>query len=87
MKEAKFVVSTDSTADLYADEMKKLGVWVGPLTFTLEKNNVLTEHLDNFQTEQEYIDFYNKLRNGYVAKTSILSVQAHIDLFTQMSKA
>ncbi|MBP5651518.1 MAG: DegV family protein [Clostridia bacterium] len=87
MKEAKFVVSTDSTADLYADEMKKLGVWVGPLTFTLEKNNVLTEHLDNFQNEQEYIDFYNKLREGYVAKTSILSVQAHIDLFTSMAKA
>ena len=87
MKEAKFVVSTDSTADLYADEIKELGVWVGPLTFTLEKDNVLTEHLDNFQKYQDYIDFYNKLRNGYIAKTSILSVQAHVDLFTAMAKA
>ena len=85
--EPKFVISTDSTADLYLDEAKKLGVWVGPLTFTLEKDDVLTEHLDNFTTEQEYIDFYNKLRDGYIAKTSILSVQAHVELFTAMAKA
>jgi len=85
--EAKFVISTDSTCDLYADEIKELGVWVVPMTFTLEKDDVITEHLDNFKTEQEYIDFYNKLREGYVAKTSILGLQAHIDLFTAMAKA
>ena len=85
--EPKFVISTDSTADLYADEIKKLGIWVGALSYTLEKDNVLTEYLDDEYTEESHVAFYNKLREGYVGKTSILSVQAHIELFTAMAKA
>lgn len=81
-----FEISTDSNCDLYANEIKELGIYVGHLNYTLSKGNELTEHLDDFKDYQEYVDFFNKIRAGYVAKTSILSLQAHVDLFTQMAK-
>ncbi len=81
-----FAISTDSTSDLYAEEVDKLGVLVGRLSFTLNINNTLTEHTDDFKKYEEYVDYYNKLRKGAIAKTSILNLQAHIDLFTDMAK-
>lgn len=82
----KFAISTDSNCDLYADEIKDLGIYVGHLNYTIEKNKHLEEYLDEFTSRQQYVDFYNELRNGGVARTSILSLQAHIDLFTKMAE-
>ena len=82
----KFEISTDSTCDLYKDEVKELGIYVGRLNFTMEKNNNLNEYLDDFNSYEEYVNFYNELRKGAVAKTTILNLQAHIDLFTQMAE-
>lgn len=82
----KFAISTDSNCDLYADEIKDLGIYVGHLNYTIEKNKHIEEYLDEFTDHQQYIDFYNELRNGGVARTSILSLQAHIDLFTKMAE-
>lgn len=82
----KFAISTDSTSDFTAEEIEKLGLYVGHLYFTLSENNKLVERKDNFQEIDEYTDFYNQLRKGAIAKTSILNLQAHIDLFTKMAK-
>ena len=82
----KFAVSTDSNCDLFADEIKNLNVYVGHLSYTIEKNKKIEEYEDNFTEPQQYIDFYNELRNGGVARTSILSLQAHVDLFTKMAE-
>lgn len=82
----QFAISTDSNCDLYAEEIEKLGIYVGELTYTMEKGGELTEHLDNFKSYSDYVDFYNKLRDGWVARTSILNLQAHIDLFTKMAE-
>ena len=51
-----------------------------------DKNGKITERKDDFTNTQEYIDFYNDLSNGIVAKTSILNLQAHIDLFRKMAQ-
>lgn len=82
----KFAISTDSNSDFYADEIKKLGIYVGHLSFSIQKNKQIDEFVDDFTSHDQYVDFYNDLRNGAVAKTSILSLQAHIDLFSQMAK-
>ena len=84
MKE--FSISTDSTSDLTLQEVQDMKLYVGRLNFTINHNNQLNEYEDNFKSEQDYIDFYNKLREGAIAKTSILNLQSHIDLFTQMAK-
>ena len=81
-----FEISTDSNCDLYADEIKKYEIYVGHLNYTMSKGDELTDNLDKFTQYSQYVDFYNRLRNGYIAKTSILSLQAHIDLFTEMAK-
>lgn len=81
-----FEISTDSNCDLYAEEIKNLDIYVGHLNYTLSKGSELTDNLDKFEDYSEYVNFFNKIREGYVAKTSILSLQAHIDLFTEMAK-
>lgn len=82
----QFEVSCDSTCDLYCDEIKELGIDVSPLEYSLAKDEDLVLEQDNYKSKEQYFDFYNKLRNGYIAKTSILNVQAHVDLFTAMAK-
>ena len=82
-----YIISTDSTSDFYADEIEKLGLYVGKLNYSMTaKNGELTEYLDDFKSYDEYVDFYNKLRDGITSKTSILNLQAHIELFTQMAE-
>lgn len=82
----QFDISTDSTCDLYADEYQKLDVYVGKLNYTIEKKGDLNEYVDDFKCYDDYVNFYNELRLGGIAKTTILNLQAHIDLFTQMAE-
>ena len=83
----KFEVSTDSTCDLYANEIKELKLHFVPLTFTMEKNGKLEECLDNFKSYNDYVNYYNDLRAGGVSKTSMLNLASHIEHFTKMAEA
>lgn len=82
----KFEISADSTCDLYKDEAVKLGVYLGRLNFVIEQGKDTDEYLDDFSSYEEYVEFYQKLKGGAVARTSILNLQAHIDLFTKMAE-
>ena len=82
----KFEISSDSTCDLYFDEIKQYEIDVAPLDYVITKGDEVIEQKDNFKTKEEYYEFYNKLKNGYLAKTSILNLQAHIDLFTSIAE-
>ncbi len=80
-----FEVSTDSTCDLFVDEIQKLNIFVEPLEYNVSVGDNLEVELDNYTSQKQYFDFYKRLREGAIAKTSILSVQAHVDLFTKMA--
>ncbi len=83
----KFEISTDSTSDFYSDEIEKYKLYVGKLDFVkITKDGQTIECKDDFKSYKDYVDYYTDLSNGVVAKTSILNLQAHIDLFTQMAK-
>lgn len=82
----KFEVSSDSTCDLYADEIKKSNIHFVPLVYTMEKNDKLEEYTDNFKSYDEYVNYYNDLRKGYISKTSMLNLNAHIEHFTKMAQ-
>lgn len=82
----KYIISTDSTSDFYADEISQMGLYVGKLNYVINENGTLNEYLDDFKTPNEYVEYYNRLKAGGIAKTSILNLQAHIDLFTKMAK-
>ena len=83
----QFAISTDSTCDLYSNEIEQLDIRVGKLTYVVEKNDNVEEYLDDFKCYQDYVDFYNMLRMGAKSSTSILNLQAHIDLFMEMAKS
>ena len=83
----KFDISCDSNCDFYATEVAEFGLYVGRLNYTLTtKQGQITEYIDDFKSESDYFEFYDKMRNGIIAKTSILSENAHVELFTQMAK-
>lgn len=81
-----FEISTDSNCDLYAEEIKNLGIFVGHLNYTLDDGKQILDCVDKFETKEEYKHFFDELRSGKIARTSILSLQAHIDLFTEMAQ-
>jgi DegV family protein with EDD domain len=81
-----FTVSTDSTADLMPGFAEANDVWCVPLTFTVEKNGVFTEHKDNFKTLEEYSAFYQSLREGSYSRTAMLNLADHIEHFTKMAQ-
>lgn len=79
-----FAVSCDSNCDFYAQEYKNLDIYVGRLSYVLtSKSGELTDCVDNFSCEQDYLNYYDLLRAGTIAKTSILSEEAHYELFKQ----
>ena len=83
----KFIVSTDSTADLYADYAAENDVRIAPLTFTIEKEGVVTEYLDNFTEYAQYRDFYAQLRDKALPRTAMLNYEAHMRHFRAIAES
>ena len=81
-----FDVSTDSTSDLKKTYVEERGIWFVPLTFTMEKDGALEEYLDNFEKEEEYVAFYEKVSSGYFPRTAKLNYDAHMEHFTKMAE-
>lgn len=86
-KNTLFDVSTDSTADLKETYRKERNIWFVPLTFTLEKDGEIEEHLDNFSAETQYVEFFEKVSAGYFPRTAKLNYEAHMAHFTRMAEA
>ena len=76
-----FVISSDSTCDLYADYVKAQGIRIVCLSYIMEQNGALTEAPDDFQSYGEYVDFYRKLREGGFSRTSMLNYEKHFEHF------
>ena len=81
-----FTLSTDSTCDLYHDFIEENDIKFVPLTFTVEKDGTLEDHLDNFTQYQQYVDFYNELRTGGFSRTSMLNYESHYEHFLKLAK-
>ena len=82
----KFIVSTDSTCDLYAQYIREHDVKFVSLTYIVEKDGQFTEGLDNFTEYSQYVDFYRALREGAFSRTSMLNYQSHYTHFKKMAE-
>lgn len=82
----RFSLSTDSTCDLYHDFIVENDIKFVPLTFTMEKDGKMEDHLDNFTEYSQYVDFYNQLRAGGFSRTSMLNYESHYQHFLKMAK-
>jgi DegV family protein with EDD domain len=84
---ALFDVSSDSTCDLKKEYREKRNVYFAPLSFTMEKDGDIQMALDNFSSQDEYVSFYQKIREGAFPRTSKLNYAAHVEHFTKMAEA
>ncbi len=82
--EKSFVISSDSTCDLYRDYVRAHDIRIVPLHYTMEENGVLHEGVDDFAEYGQYIDFYRRLRAGGFSRTSMLTYDAHCAHFEQL---
>ncbi len=69
----KFILSTDSTCDLYADFVRDNDIKFVSLNYVVEKDGQFTEGVDAFTEYSQYVDFYRQLREGAFSRTSMLS--------------
>ncbi len=81
-----FDISTDSTCDLYANEIVENDLFFLPLCYTIEDKNGITEYEDNFQSADEYVAYYNKLREGVISRTSMNNPAVHEEHFRKMAE-
>ena len=82
--EKSFVISSDSTCDLYRDYVRAHDIRIVPLHYTMEENGVLHDGVDDFAEYGQYIDFYRRLRAGGFSRTSMLTYDAHCAHFEQL---
>lgn len=82
----KFVLSSDSTCDLYSDFVKENDIKFVSLTYTMEKDGIMTDGLDAFTDYSQYVDFYAQLRNGGFSRTSMLNYDSHYTHFLKLAK-
>ncbi len=81
-----FTLSTDSTCDLYHDFIVENGIKFVSLTYTVEKNGVMENRLDDFRAYSEYVAFYNELRAGAFSRTAMLNYESHLEHFTKLAE-
>lgn len=82
----KFLISTDSTADLYAAYMQEHGVRCVSLTYIVEKDGQFSEELDAYTEYAQYVDFFRRLRGGAFSRTSMLNYESHYEHFLKLAK-
>ena len=81
-----FDISTDSTCDLYANEIQDNDLYFLPLTYTIEDKQGITEYQDCFTSLDQYVAYYNRLREGVVSRTSMNNPSVHEEHFRKMAE-
>ena len=74
---SNYVIVTDSSADLTAEQVRELGVEVLPLSFTI-KGKTYHNYSDNREMEPKA--FYKMLREGEMATTAAVNVADYTSL-------
>ena len=82
----KFIISSDSTCDLYSGYVAENGIRIVPLTYTMEKDGALSENEDNFTEYAQYVGFFRQLREGGFSRTSMLNYDHHYLHFRKMAE-
>jgi len=76
----KFILTTDTSCDAFKTDLDAVKVpWI-PLTFTLEGQT----YDDNFSSDNEYSDFYAKVKAGAMPTTSQINTFSHEEFFKKV---
>lgn len=74
---------TDSCCDLHHEFLEQNDIDFIPLMYTIEGN----DYYDDFRISMSAKEFYNKLRSGFISKTSLVNSQRYNDFFTKYLEA
>lgn len=75
-----FTLSTDTSCDIFRNELKARGIEYRPLVFTIDD----VPYFDEFTAAAEYKDFYAKIRAGKMPTTSQINIAEHEEFFESL---
>ena len=76
---SNYVIYTDSACDVASEQLKSWGVHSSNLTFQFDG-----EGKEYSNEDMSVPEFYKKMRDGYVAKTSAVNVATFLDAFDKL---
>ena len=83
----KFIVSSDSTCDFYAADIRQRDLKVLAFPFVMEQDGRITEGEDSFTEYAQYVDFYERERRGGKPRTSQINFERHYEHFSALLSA
>lgn len=83
---SRFILSTDSCCDLAKSEMREREISYINLSFNAEENGEFKIFYDDFHSYDEYVEFYNKMRNGFAPKTTQLTAEELYEYFKSIRR-
>ena len=76
----KFTLSTDTVCDIYRSELRERGIEYVSTYFTIEGQ----EHKDEFTRDDQFKEFYNKIRGGEMPTTSQVTQNDYEQFFGEL---
>jgi len=76
----KFTLTTDTSCDWPRDTLRSLNIPYIPLTYIIDGE----AFKDEFCSDSEYKDFYQKVRDGALPTTSQINPEEHLDFFNAL---
>ena len=73
----KFTLSTDTVCDIFRSELKERGIEYISTYYTIEG----VEHKDEFTREEQFKEFYAKIRSGEMPTTSQVTKNDYDEFF------
>lgn len=73
----KFVLSSDRSCDIFCSEMKARGIEYVSQVFTIDE----VPHVDDFDKDEDYKAFYDRIRAGKMPTTSQINIAEHEEFF------
>lgn len=73
----KFILSSDRSCDIFCSEMKARGIEYVSQVFTIDE----VPHVDDFDKDEDYKAFYDRIRAGKMPTTSQINIAEHEEFF------
>lgn len=75
-----FTLSTDTSCDIFRNELKAAGVEYRPLVYTIDD----VPYFDEFTADADYKAFYDLIRAGKMPTTSQINIAEHEEFFNML---
>ena len=77
-----FTLSTDTSCDIFRNELKLAGIEYRPLVYTIDD----VPYFDEFTADADYKAFYDLIRAGKMPTTSQINIAEHEEFFGMLAK-